>query len=188
MFLYVVNSREFVHECGCSTYIVMNKKKSTPPRVGLSLHKHLVSEVLHKSEVLGMNPNEFVNQCVQECTDIMSEPDPVDVTVPLIIEEYRRRQWAEHGPMHKRLNPQQYALVCGIDELQQELSNMRHDLMSLAEDEAPRLDPATFDVIKLFREKRDALMADAMARPLPPSRVRLLDPKTGKGKAPEPQQ
>ena len=82
--------------------------------------------------------------------------------------------------MEKRLTAQQYALVSAIDELNQDLTSMRHDVMDLAEDEAPRIDPATFDVIKFFRKQRDALMAEAMAARMPPNRVRLLERKPGK--------
>jgi hypothetical protein len=158
----------------------MKNQKSSTPRIGLSLRKRLVPHVLSKSKVLGMNPNEFVNECVEECTGLMDEDNPLDVTVPHLIEEYRTRYRAKGGPMDKRLTPPQYALVSAIDELNRELTCMRHELLSLAKDEAPRIDPATFDVIKFFRERRDALMAEAMTITMPPSRVRLLERKPGK--------
>lgn len=163
----------------------MKKKKASPQRIGLSLRQKLVPHVVSKSQVLGMNPNEFVNDCVEECTGIMDEANPLDVTIPWIIGEYRRRYRAKGGPMEKRLTPQQYALVSAIDELNQDLTTMRHDVMNLAEDAAPRIDPATFDVIKFFRKQRDALMAEAMAARMPPNRVILRETDLEKNKPTE---
>jgi len=56
-----------------------NKKPIAPDRVGLSLHKHLVPEVLEKAPALEMNPNEFVNACVEACVNAMlqkNDPGP----------------------------------------------------------------------------------------------------------------
>lgn len=127
MLLHVVNLEGFALLSGNATRALPMKIKQpkAPERVGLSLHKHLVPHVVEKAPVLGMNPNEFVNTCVEDCVNGMLQKGDPGPGAPWIVTEYRKRAGIDAQPTVLQLSAAQFALVRALDEVIQDFTVAR---------------------------------------------------------------
>jgi hypothetical protein len=137
------------------------KKKSTnPDRVGLSLHKQLVPHVLEKAPVLNMNPNEFVNECVEECINGMIMKDEPGPGAPHVVREYRSRTGMTPQPVSQRFNDAEYAMLRALDEVLYDL-NLAKDCLLTGRTTSAILSPAILELLQKYREQRSHLITQA---------------------------
>ncbi|MDI1336458.1 MAG: hypothetical protein PSU94_09795 [Lacunisphaera sp.] len=137
-----------------------NKKPIAPDRVGLSLHKHLVPHVLEKAPVLDMNPNEFVNACVEQCVEGMLAEKDAGPGCPPIVYNYRLRTAVDPQPISQRFNVAEYALLRGLDEVLYDL-NLAKECVLTGKTTSAILSPAILELLQQYREKRSHLIAQA---------------------------
>ena len=140
-----------------------NKKPANPARVGLSLHKHLVSHVLEKAPVVGMNPNEFVNHCVEECVNgmiVTNEPGP---GAPGIVYKYRSLTGKDPQPVSQRFNDAEYALLRSLEEILYDLQLAKDCVISGAKTSAI-LSPAIVELLRKYQAHRTLLLGVAEVR------------------------
>jgi hypothetical protein len=136
------------------------KKPTNPDRVGLSLHKHLVPHVLEKSKALDMNPNEFVNGCVEDCVSGMLAAKDPGPGSPSIVNNYRLRVGTDPQPIAQRLNATEYALLRSLDEVLYDL-NLAKDGILDGKSTSTILSSAILELIQQYRAKRSDLIAQA---------------------------
>ena len=133
-------------------------KKSAPPdRVGLTLHKHLVPEVLDKAPVLNMNPNEFVNACVEECVNAMLLKENPGPGAPGIVHEYRSRIGKNAPPVSQRFNGEEYALLRSLEEILYDL-NLAKECVLTGSRTSAILTPAIVELLRKYQEHRTLLL------------------------------
>ena len=138
----------------------LKKKPTNPDRVGLSLHKHLTPHVLEMSSTLDMNPNEFVNACVEQCVEgMIAEKDP-GPGCPPIIYKYRLQTGKDPQPMSQRFNAADYALLRGLDELLYDF-NLAKECVLTGKVTSAILTPAILELIEKYREQRTHLISQA---------------------------
>ena len=140
-----------------------NKKSANPDRVGLSLHKHLVSHVLEKAPVVGMNPNEFVNHCVEECVNGMiarGDPGPGE---PGIVNKYRSLTGKNPQPVSQRFNDAEFALLRSLEEILYDLHLAKESVLSRTRTSAV-LSPAIIELLRKYQEHRTLLLGAAWVR------------------------
>ena len=162
MFLHVVNYQNLVLLSGNAkrAFPMKNKKQDAPDRVGLSLHKHLVPHVLEKAHVLNMNPNEFVNECVEECVNGMIMKDDPGLSAPHMVREYRSRTGMTPQPISQRFNAADYALLRGLEELLYDF-NVAKECVLTGKTTSAILTPAILELIEKYREKRSLLITQS---------------------------
>ena len=134
-----------------------NKKPAAPDRVGLSLHKHLVPEVLDKAPVLDMNSNEFVNACVEECVNAMLMKEDPGPGAPGIVHEYRSRTGRTPPPASLRLNGAEYALLRSLEEILYDLKLAKECVLTRSRTSAI-LTPAIIELLRKYQEHRTLLL------------------------------
>jgi hypothetical protein len=152
-----------------------SKKPANPDRVGLSLHKHLVSHVLEKAPVVGMNPNEFVNHCVEECVNgmtIAADPGP---GAPGIVKKYRSLTGKDAQPVSQRLSGAEYALLRSLEEILYDLQLAKDCVVSRTRTSAI-LSPAIIELLRKYQEHRTLLLG---ATPLFDGKQGYPAPRTG---------
>ena len=140
-----------------------NKKPANPDRIGLSLHKHLVSHVLEKASVVGMNPNEFVNRCVEECVNGMIVTDDPGPGAPGIVSKYRSLTGKNPQPVSQRFNDAEYALLRSLEEILYDLQMAKDCVLSGAKTSAI-LSPAIIELLRKYQAHRTLLLGVASAR------------------------
>ena len=140
-----------------------NKKPANPDRVGLSLHKHLVSHVLEKASVVGMNPNQFVNQCVEECVNGMITTNEPGAGAPGIVYKYRSLTGKDPQPVSQRFNDAEYALLRSLEEILYDLQLAKDCVISGATTSAI-LSPAIVELLRKYQEHRTLLLGTAEVR------------------------
>jgi len=162
MLLHVVNLRRLVLlSANAKRAIPMkNKKAMAHDRVGLSLHKHLVPHVLEKAEVLDMNPNEFVNACVEECVNGMIVKDQPGPGAPRVVHEYRTRSGMTPQPASQRFSGAEYALLRSLEEVIYDLS-LAKDCVLSGKSTSAILSPAIIELLRKYQEHRSLLLAGA---------------------------
>lgn len=162
MLLHVVNFQDMVllSDNAKRAFPMKNKKSIAPDRVGLSLHKHLVPHVLEKAPVLDMNPNEFVNACVEECVNGMIVKDEPGPGAPPFIHEYRSRMGITPQPVSQRFSDKEYALLRSLEEIIYDLNHAKQCVVS-GETTSPILSPAIIELIRKYQEHRSLLLASA---------------------------
>lgn len=137
-----------------------DKKSAVPDRVGLTLHKHLVPEVLAKAPVLDMNPNEFVNACIEECVNAMLLKEDPGPGAPGIVHEYRSRTGKTSPPAALRLNGAEYALLRSLEEILYDLKLARECVLTRSRTSAI-LTPAIVELLRKYQEHRTLLLGAA---------------------------
>lgn len=137
-----------------------NKKPETPDRVGLSLHKDLVPHVLEKSSVLDMNPNAFVNACVEQCVNGMIVESGPGTGAPPIVYKYRSVTGMDRQPVSQRFNNAEYALLRALDEVLYDM-NLAKDCVMSGKSTSAILSPAILELLQKYREQRSHLIAQA---------------------------
>ena len=152
-----------------------NKKPANPDRVGLSLHKHLVSHVLEKAPVVGMNPNEFVNHCVEECVNGMIASGDPGPGAPGIVKKYRSLTGKDAQPVSQRLNGAEYALLRSLEEILYDLQLAKDCVLSRNRTSAI-LSPAIIELLRKYQEHRTLLLG---ATPLFDGNQGYPAPQTG---------
>ena len=162
MLLHVVNlRRRLLLSINAKRALPMKNKKSiAPDRVGLSLHKHLVPHVLEKAPVLDMNPNEFVNACVEECVNAMIVKDEPGPGAPRVVHEYRTRAGMTPQPTSQRFSGAEYALLRSLEEVIYDM-NMAKDCMLSGKSTSAILSPAIIELLQKYREQRSHLITQA---------------------------
>lgn len=162
MFLHVVNLTNLVLvSINAKRAIPMKNKQSiAPDRVGLSLHKHLVPHVLEKAPVLDMNPNEFVNACVEECVNGMIVKDQPGPGAPRVVHEYRTRSGMTPQPASQRFSGAEYALLRSLEEVIYDL-NLAKDCVLSGKSTSAILSPAIIELLRKYQEHRSLLLASA---------------------------
>ncbi len=141
--------------------MLFKKKPTNPDRVGLSLHKHLTPHVLKKSEVLGMNPNEFVNACVEQCVERMESQDEPGPGTPILVHRYRQQIGRDPQPISQRLTAEEYALVRGLEEVLYDLNLAKRCVLEHLSTNAVMSDEV-LEFIRQYREKRTKLIGQSM--------------------------
>ncbi|MBL9218150.1 MAG: hypothetical protein JNG82_06665 [Opitutaceae bacterium] len=138
---------------------MLSKKKPTnPDRVGLSLHKHLTPHVLELSGALDMNPNEFVNACVEQCVEgMLQEKDPGPGSPPIVY-RYRLQTGKDPQPISQRFNAEEYALLRGLEELLYDF-NLAKECVLTGKTTGAILTPAILELVGKYRELRSQLIA-----------------------------
>jgi hypothetical protein len=138
--------------------MLFKKKSTNPDRVGLSLRKHLTPHVLEKSETLDMNPNEFVNVCVEQCVEgMLAQKDPGPGSPPIVY-KYRLQTGKDPQPISQRFNAEEYALLRGLDELLYDF-NLAKECVLTGKTTSAILTPAILELIEKYREKRSHLIS-----------------------------
>lgn len=135
-----------------------NKKSAPSDRVGLSLHKHLVPEVLDKAPVLDMNPNEFVNACVEECVNAMLLKEDPGPGAPGMVHEYRSRTGKTPPPASLRLSGAEYALLRSLEEILYDLKLAKECVLTRSRTSAI-LTPAIVELLRKYQEHRTLLLS-----------------------------
>ena len=134
-----------------------NKQPANPDRIGLSLHKHLVSHVLEKAPVVGMNPNEFVNHCVEECVNGMIARGDPGPGAPGIVNKYRSLTGKNPQPVSQRFTDAEYALLRSLEEILYDLQLAKDCVISGAKTSAI-LSPAIIELLRKYQEHRTRLL------------------------------
>lgn len=137
-----------------------NKKPEAPERIGLSLHKDLVPHVLEKSSVLDMNPNAFVNACVEQCVNGMVLPTDPGTGAPPIVYKYRSLIGMDPQPVSQRFNAADYALLRTLDEVLYDM-NLAKDCVMSGKSTSAILSQAILDLLQKYREQRSHLITQA---------------------------
>ncbi len=134
-----------------------SKKKTSPERIGLSLHKHLTPHVAEKSAVLAMNPNEFVNTGVEQCIEAMiSQRDP-GPGAPSLVALYREQTGKGEKTQSGKLTETNYALLRALDEAIYDLRYARESLIS-GLPLNPVMTPAVIELLQQFLMLRARLI------------------------------
>lgn len=152
-----------------------DKKTASPDRVGLTLHKHLVPEVLDKAPVLDMNPNEFVNACIEECVNAMLLKEDPGPGAPGIVHEYRSRTGKTSPPASLRLNGAEYALLRSLEEILYDLKLAKECVLTRSRASAI-LTPAIVELLRKYQEHRTLLLGTT---PMYDSKQDYPAPQTG---------
>lgn len=152
----------------------LKKKSTNPDRVGLSLHKHLTPHVLEMSSTLDMNPNEFVNACVEQCVERMIGQDEPGPGAPTLIYRYRQMTGRDPQPISQRLTAEEYALVRGLEEVLYDLNLAKRCVLDHLSIDAVMSD-AVRELLQQYREKRTMLIAQSMT----PGNKAYPAPQTG---------
>jgi len=130
-----------------------SKKKSSPERIGLSLHKHLTPHVAEKSAAVGMNPNEFVNACVEQCIEAMVATRDPGPGTPSLVARYREQTGADERTRTRKLTETNYALMRAMDEVLFDLNYAKECLVS-GLPLNPAITPAVIELLQQYLIQR----------------------------------